>query len=452
MAKKAYTLLLVDDDPDILYSLKLFLGRFYKEVITLSDPKKIISTLSKSVIDLVLMDMNFRRGEQSGEEGIYWLKRIKEISPESMIVLMTAYSSVDLAVEGIKLGAFDFLLKPWDNNKLLVTLDSAIAHGKSRKQGVKLKKIAADNIAEKDNVIGRSKAFQEVLHLAAKVADTDANVLLLGENGTGKYVIAKMLHDLSSRKDRLFVHVDLGALNENLFESELFGYAKGAFTDAKEDSLGRFELAEKSTLFLDEIGNLPLHLQTKLLSVLQNRKVVRLGEARERPIDVRIICATNQDLTGMVERNEFRQDLLYRINTMEILMPALRNRKEDIPILANYFLERVKKKYRKVRLQFSTEALNELQKYDWPGNIRELEHMVERAVILCDENEISISDLRFGSKKKEEPVFDTLNLEETERKLIQMALDKHQGNVTNAAKDLGITRAALYRRIEKHKL
>lgn len=452
MGKKKHTLLLVDDDPDILYSLKLFLGRFYSEVITLSDPKKIMSTLSQSVVDLVLMDMNFRRGEQSGNEGLYWLKRINEISPETVVVLMTAYSSVGLAVEGIKLGAYDFLLKPWDNDKLLVTIDGGIAQRKSKKQGEKFKKITTSSVTDGHNVIGTSKAFKEVLNMAEKVADTNANVLLLGENGTGKFVVAKMLHNLSSRRNKIFAHVDLGSLNGNLFESELFGYAKGAFTDANEDSIGRFELADEGTLFLDEIGNLPIHLQTKLLSVLQNRKVVRLGESRERPIDVRIICATNMDLHAMVEQKEFRQDLLYRINTMEILVPPLRERVDDIPLLANFFLERNKKKYQKGKLQFSRAAIEALKDYRWPGNVRELEHMVERAVILCDENEISESDLHFGPQRKKENFIASLNLEETERMLVEMALEKHRGNVTNAAKDLGITRAALYRRMDKYKL
>ncbi|WP_273277773.1 sigma-54-dependent transcriptional regulator [Maribacter polysiphoniae] len=452
MGKKKYTLLLVDDDPDILYSLKLFLGRFYSEVITLSDPKKIMSTLSQSVVDLVLMDMNFRRGEQSGNEGLYWLKRINEVSPETVVVLMTAYSSVGLAVEGIKLGAYDFLLKPWDNDKLLVTIDGGIAQRKSKKQGEKFKKITTSLDMDGHRVIGTSKAFKEVVNMVEKVADTNANVLLLGENGTGKFVVAKMLHNLSSRRDKIFAHVDLGSLNGNLFESELFGYAKGAFTDAREDSIGRFELADEGTLFLDEIGNLPIHLQTKLLSVLQNRKVVRLGESRERAIDVRIICATNMDLHAMVEQKEFRQDLLYRINTMEILVPPLRDRVDDIPLLATFFLERNKKKYQKGKLQFSPAAIEALKDYRWPGNVRELEHMVERAVILCDENEISESDLHFGPQRKKENFIASLNLEETERMLVEMALEKHRGNVTNAARDLGITRAALYRRMEKYKL
>ncbi len=409
-------------------------------------------TLSNSVVDLVLMDMNFRRGEQTGEEGLYWLKRIREVSPETVVVLMTAYANIGLAVEGIKLGAFDFLLKPWNDDKLLATIDSGLALGRSKKQGAKLKKYAVSENPKNNSPIGESPVFMEVLNMVEKVADTMANVLLLGENGTGKYVMAKRLHEGSSRKDKLFVHVDLGALNENLFESELFGYVKGAFTDAKEDTLGRFELADEGTIFLDEIGNLPLHLQIKLLSVIQNRKVVRLGEARERPIDVRIICATNRNLYEMLQQKTFRQDLLYRINTMEIELPPLRNRLEDIPLLANSFLERNKKKYQKGRLQFSAEAIKALRNYTWPGNIRELEHMVERAVILCDEDEITESHLRFGPKTPTDAIPETLNLEEVERKLVQLALKKHKGNISNAAKDLGITRAALYRRMEKHNL
>ncbi|MEX0275776.1 MAG: sigma-54-dependent transcriptional regulator, partial [Flavobacteriaceae bacterium] len=270
MVKKKHTILLVDDDEDILFTLQLFLRRYYRDVITLSNPKKIMTVLSTSMVDVVLMDMNFRRGEQSGEEGMYWLRSILEVSPETVVILMTAFSDVGLAVEGIKQGAFDFLLKPWDNNKLLATINAAMAHGGSKKQGHKLKKISSSDFSKGNMVIGQSVEFQNVVNMVEKVADTSANVLLLGENGTGKYVVAKMLHDLSSRKGKLFVHVDLGALHENLFESELFGYAKGAFTDAKEDSLGRFELADGGTLFLDEIGNLSLQLQSKLLHVIQN--------------------------------------------------------------------------------------------------------------------------------------------------------------------------------------
>lgn len=452
MAKQEATVLILDDDKDILFSMEVFLKRHFTNVLTTTNPKELVTMLNKTVLHLVVMDMNFRAGDQSGKEGLYWLKLIKERSQETMVVLMTAYANVDLAVESLKKGAFDFVLKPWDNDKLLATLQNGLSMVKSNTQESKLQSLSKNGVVPQENVLGSSQAFKEVLHLVDKVADTQANVLLLGENGTGKYVVAKMLHQNSARKDKIFVHVDLGSLNENLFESELFGYAKGAFTDAKEDSLGRFELADEGTLFLDEIGNLPLHLQSKLLTVLQTKKVVRLGEAKERTVNVRIICATNMDLHQMVAEQRFRQDLLYRINTMEIVLPALRERTGDVALLAHHFLEKNKRKYQKGRLQFSMEALNAMDKYHWPGNIRELEHIVERAVILSEDNEIQESDLRFGPAVTPQETVQNLNLEATEKQLIQLALKKHTGNVSKAAKELGITRAALYRRMEKHNL
>ncbi len=452
MAKQEATVLILDDDKDILFSMEVFLKRHFTNVLTTTNPKELVTMLNKTVLHLVVMDMNFRAGDQSGKEGLYWLKLIKERSQETMVVLMTAYANVDLAVESLKKGAFDFVLKPWDNDKLLATLQNGLSMVKSNTQESKLQSLSKNGVVPQENVLGTSQAFKEVLHLVEKVADTQANVLLLGENGTGKYVVAKMLHQNSARKDKIFVHVDLGSLNENLFESELFGYVKGAFTDAKEDSLGRFELADEGTLFLDEIGNLPLHLQSKLLTVLQTKKVVRLGEAKERTVNVRIICATNMDLHQMVAEQRFRQDLLYRINTMEIVLPALRERTGDVALLAHHFLEKNKRKYQKGRLQFSMEALNAMDKYHWPGNIRELEHIVERAVILSEDNEIQESDLRFGPAVTPQEAVQNLNLEATEKQLIQLALKKHTGNVSKAAKELGITRAALYRRMEKHNL
>ncbi|NJB36841.1 MULTISPECIES: sigma-54 dependent transcriptional regulator [Flavobacteriaceae] len=452
MAKQEATVLILDDDKDILFSMEVFLKRHFSKVLTTTNPKELVTMLNKTVLHLVVMDMNFRAGDQSGKEGLYWLKLIKERSQETMVVLMTAYANVDLAVESLKKGAFDFVLKPWDNDKLLATLQKGLSMVRSNTQQSKLQSLTKNGLVPQEHVLGKSQAFKEVLHLVEKVADTQANVLLLGENGTGKYVIAKMLHQNSARKDNIFVHVDLGSLNENLFESELFGHAKGAFTDAKEDSLGRFELADEGTLFLDEIGNLPMHLQSKLLTVLQTKKVVRLGESKERTVNVRIICATNMDLHQMVVEQRFRQDLLYRINTMEIVLPALRERSGDVALLAHHFLEKNKRKYQKGRLQFSIEALNAMEKYHWPGNIRELEHIVERAVILSEENEIQESDLRFGPAVTPKETVKNLNLEATEKHLIQLALKKHTGNVSKAAKELGITRAALYRRMEKHNL
>lgn len=452
MRKTNCSILLVDDDKDILFSLRVYLKRFFTQIITLEDPKKIPAMLSQEEIDVVLMDMNFQRGVQDGQEGIYWLKQIQELSPESVCILMTAYSDVSVAVEGIKQGAFDYVLKPWDNDKLHTTIKAAVQLFRSKKHGKKLQQLTTSNPASQKKIIGKSPAFAQTLSMVEKVADTDANILLLGENGTGKYVIAKALHQQSSRVAQPLIHVDLGALNENIFESELFGYAKGAFTDAKEDTLGRFELADGGTIFLDEIGNLPLHLQTKLLQVIQNKTITRLGEGKERKIDVRILCATNVDLYEEVEKYRFRQDLLYRINTVEIEIPALRNRLTDISLLASHFLEINKKKYRKGKLQFSDSALKALEAYHWPGNIRELEHLVERAVILCDENQIQTKDMRFSKSQAIHVETSNLNLDANEKQLISKALQQYQGNISKAAKSLGITRASLYRRMEKHNL
>ncbi len=453
MRKTEAKVLIIDDDEDVLFAARIYLKRFFSEVSTLSSPRKIISTFNESTYDVVLMDMNFQQGQQDGREGMFWFDKIKEVSPETVIVLMTAFAHVSVAVESIKKGAFDFVLKPWNNEKLLATIHSAVKLNRSLKKSDKLEQASSGfRKDQSEMVIGVSESFQQVLKVVQKVAATDANVLLMGANGTGKYVIAKLLHENSQRNKELFVHVDLGSLNENLFESELFGYAKGAFTDAKEPRMGRFEMAEKGTIFLDEIGNLSLNLQTKLLSIIQNRKVVRLGESKERHIDVRIICATNADLNKEVEEQNFREDLLYRINTIEITLPSLKDRKEDIPLFVDHFLEKNKKKYRKGKLQFSKDAMNQMEFYHWPGNIRELEHVVERAVILSEKDEISKEDLQFSNRKPGAAEIDNLNLEEMEVHLVKAALKKHTGNISKAAKELGITRNALYRRMEKFDL
>lgn len=453
MRKTIARLLIIDDDPDVLFAARVYLKRFISEVETLDKPREIIKKFNEQSYDVVLMDMNFQAGHSDGKEGLYWFEQIKEISPETVVVLMTAFADVSVAVDSIKKGAFDFVLKPWNNERLLATIHAAIKLSRSLRKSEKLENIQSEIFkANNETVIGEAPAFQEVLKVVQKVANTDANVLLMGDNGTGKFVIAKMLHEYSDRKKEVFIHVDLGSLSENLFESELFGYAKGAFTDAKEPRMGRFEMAEKGTIFLDEIANLSLKLQTKLLTVIQNRKVVRLGEAREREIDVRIICATNADLNYEVEEENFRQDLLYRINTIEITLPSLKERVEDVPLLAKHFLEKNKKKYRKNKLQISKEALREMGRYNWPGNIRELEHVIERAVILCESDEIKKDDLRFSNSKFKNNSLETLNLEEMERHLVSSAIKKHSGNISKAAKELGITRTALYRRMEKYDL
>ncbi|WP_237275506.1 sigma-54-dependent transcriptional regulator [Tenacibaculum ovolyticum] len=456
MRKKEATILIVDDDDDILFSAKISLKKYFTEIVTANNPKKISNHLTTTTIDVVLLDMNYRIGYEDGKEGLYWLSHIKEISPETTVILMTAFGSVNLAVDAIKKGATDFILKPWNTEKLYGIVNAGVELARSKRKNTQLETVQKLNDKEFHNktehIIGSSSAMQSAIGLANKVAPTDANILILGENGTGKYVFAKEIHLKSERKNAPFIHVDLGSLNENLFESELFGYVKGAFTDAHKDTIGRFELAKGGTIFLDEIGNLPLHLQSKLLTVVQNRKVTRLGEGNERPIDVRIICATNANVHEMVDEQTFRQDLLFRINTIELKLPPLRDRIGDVELLANHFLNKLNQKYRKKIDGFSKQALNGLKKYHWPGNIREIEHIIERAVIITDNTQIQTEDLHFSTKKLEASMSASLNLEETEKLLVEQALQKHQGNISRAAKDLGLTRAALYRRLEKHQL
>ena len=455
MRKKETSILVVDDDDDILFSAKISLKKYFNGITTTNQPKELLTLLSDPV-DVVLLDMNYRIGFEDGKEGLYWLKHIKEVSPETTVILMTAFGSVNLAVEAIKQGATDFILKPWTSEKLHAIVNAGVQLARSKRKNTQLETIQKQNDQEfhqqTGHIIGTSASMNTAVQLMQKVAPTDATILILGENGTGKYVFAKEIHLQSDRKNRPFIHVDLGALNENLFESELFGYAKGAFTDAYKDTLGRFELAEGGTLFLDEIGNLPLHLQAKLLTVIQNRKITRLGEARERALDVRIICATNADIHKMVYEESFRQDLLYRINTIELNLPPLRERQEDVLLLARHFLKKLSSKYRKPITEINKEAIKALQQYHWPGNIREMEHIIERAVIISDHLILGTEDLHFSSKKFEQSAPVNLNLEDTEKLLIQNALEKHHGNISKAAKELGLTRAALYRRLEKHQL
>ena len=456
MRKKEASILIVDDDDDILFSARISLKKYFSSITTENDPTKINNHLTKNTIDVVLLDMNYRIGFEDGKEGLYWLKNIKEISPETTIILNTAFGSVNLAVEAIKKGATDFILKPWTTEKLYAAVNAGVELARSKRKNTQLETIQEHQDKEfhkkTEHIIGNSVAMQSATNLLKKVAPTDANVLILGENGTGKFVFAKEIHLQSERKNHPFIHVDLGSLNENLFESELFGYAKGAFTDAQKDTLGRFELAKGGTIFLDEIGNLPLHLQSKLLTVIQNRKITRLGEGKEREIDARIICATNAPIHDMVDKQTFRQDLLFRINTIELNLPPLRERTDDVKLLANHFLQKLTQKYRKKIDGFSKEAINAMKAYQWPGNIREIEHIIERAVIITDNEQIEVTDLHFSTKKAAINLSDNLNLEEAEKMLVEQAIQKHQGNISRAAKDLGLTRAALYRRLEKHQL
>lgn len=389
--------------------------------------------------------MNFRKGFENGQDGLYWMNEVKEVAPDIPIILMTAYGEVELAVEALKLGASDFILKPWNNEKLYASVNLAVDVSRKNR-----KLHQWENIQQSDqNYIleSNSGAVQNILHTIDKIAPTDANVLLLGENGTGKYVLAEQIHRKSPRSKEPFVHIDLGSLPEGLFEAELFGYKKGAFTDAIADTAGKIENAQGGTVFLDEIGNLPLHLQSKLLTLIQNKKLSRIGETRERQMDVRFIFATNENLQQKVNEFLFRKDLYFRINTVEITIPPLRERLEDMPLFAQYFLAKYQYKYHKT-LSLSEEDIKELCSYNWPGNIRELEHAMERSVILSDHGILQLS-LPKPMENASEGLPDVLNIEEMEEILIKKALKKHQGNISSAAEDLGLSRAALYRRMEK---
>ncbi len=388
--------------------------------------------------------MNFRKGFENGQDGLYWMNEIKTLEPQLPIILMTAYGEVELAVEALKNGASDFILKPWNNEKLYASVNLAVDISRKNK-----KLSQWENINQKSNqyqLDTHSVKMRDILDQIEKVAPTDANVLLLGENGTGKYVLAESIHEQSDRKSEPFVHIDLGSISENLFESELFGYKKGAFTDAHQDYAGKIENAQNGTVFLDEIGNLPLQLQTKLLSLIQNKKLARIGETKERQLDVRFIFATNENLKKAVGENRFRQDLYYRINTVEIQIPALRERTEDIDLLSQYFLNRYKQKYHKPNLELDENLLTKLKNYSWPGNIRELDHCLERSVILSNSTDLQ---LLMPQHEEQDNTIINLNIEEMEEVLIKKALKKHRGNISSAAEDLGLSRAALYRRMEK---
>lgn len=442
MKKTQATILIIDDQEEILIATKLLLKRSFETVITCSDPKKIRDILQMDDIDLVLMDMNFRRGYEDGKEGIFWLKEIKNLKPTTHIILMTSFGNVETAVKGLKLGAIDYILKPWANDKLILLIkDTVKLHRKTNKHQPN---------KSTSLFLGTSPAIEKVYKVTNRIAKTDATVLILGENGTGKSVLAQHIHKKSVRKDAPFISVDLGSLNENLFESELFGYAKGAFTDAKQDTTGRFEAADGGTIFLDEIGNVPLHLQGKLLQAIQNKEIVRLGESKVRKIDVRIITATNVLLEDAVAQGTFREDLFYRINTISVTMPALRECSEDIKPLTLYFLELFADKYDLEIPIINNVVLEQLQKYAWKGNIRELQNRIERATILAENNQISLENLGFDTLI---PLIETENvhsLNDIEKQKIVERLNFYNGNISKTAEDLGISRAALYRKMEKH--
>lgn len=445
MRKKQAQILVVDDQEEILFSAKMILKKHFETIFTTNSPKKIISILNENEINVVLLDMNYRIGFEDGREGIHWLKEIKTLSPNTIVILMTAFGKIETAVEGIKIGAFDYVLKPWHNEKLLEIIDKAVAE--SRKN---TKKVIAEK-TEKRYFTGTSQKIKQAYSVAEKVARTDANVLILGENGTGKYVFAEFIHQNSERKNQPFVHVDLGSLSDNLFESELFGYAKGAFTDAKTDTPGRFETAQNGTIFLDEIGNIPLHLQAKLLHILQTKTLTRLGESKPRLLNVRVIAATNSDIKSEVKNKTFREDLLYRINTMEINLPPLRERKDDIVPMANFILENIAEKYNQENWRFDENVSPYLERYPWKGNVREMENKIERALILAENNTISVTDLDILDFEEIQENDDN-PLSEMEKTAIEKALFKHHGNISKTAEELGLSRAALYRRIEKYDL
>ena len=441
MRKKEAGILIVDDDEDILFSARVWLKKFFTEVITINSPNKIITAIQNHQIDVILLDMNFRRGFEDGKEGLYWLSEIKEIDKDVPVILMTAYGEVELAVEALKNGATDFILKPWNNEKLYASVNLAVDISRKNKKLSQWENLQEN--AENYELQTQSPKMQQAINTIKKVAATDANLLLLGENGTGKYVMAEYIHQNSKRKNEPFVHIDLGSISENLFEAELFGYAKGAFTDAKTDKAGKIENADGGTVFLDEIGNLTPQLQQKLLTLIQTKKLSRIGETKERFPDVRFIFATNADLKKMISENTFREDLYFRINTVEVELPPLRERKEDIASLAEFFIKKYEKKYGKSNLKITN--LEELQNYHFPGNIRELEHSVEREIILSENENIKLSLSHTASEEQ----ITSLNLEEMEEKMIKNALKKHKGNITLAAEALGLTRASLYRRMEK---
>jgi DNA-binding NtrC family response regulator len=452
-------ILIVDDNEDLLKAAKMHLKRHFTQVDIEKNPEAIPALMNNEDYDVILLDMNFTKDVSSGSEGYFWLEKILSLDPSAVVVLITAYGDVQMAVKAIKAGATDFVLKPWENEKLLATLFAAMRLRESRDviENLKIKNHEINQALNDrySEIIGTSGAMQKIFQTIDRVAKTDANVLILGENGTGKELIARAIHRNSSRKNENFASVDLGSITETLFESELFGHKKGAFTDAKEDRAGRFELANNGTLFLDEIGNLSMPLQAKLLTVLHNRKVSRVGSNKDTPIDIRLICATNMPLYDMVKENRFRQDLLYRINTIEIEVPPLRERFEDIPLLANHFLKHYAEKYQKSVNKISDGAVTRMHKHPWPGNIRELQHSIERAVILSNGSVLQPEDFNFtpsAGKEDGQLALEQYNLEEVEKLLIRKVLKKYNGNITQAASELGLTRSSLYRRLEKYGL
>lgn len=459
MDEKTGKILAVDDNEDILFALKLLLRQHVEVIETISGPEQIPAMLKKEAWDVILLDMNFTKDAISGQEGFDALQVIMDHDPNAVVVFITAYGDAEKAVKAIKAGATDFILKPWQNEKILATINSAINLRRSRMQAESLRMKQQEISAVLDqpftDFIGNSLEMQEVFKTIKKVAGTDANVLILGENGTGKELVARAIYRNSLRKQEVFISVDLGSIAETLFESELFGHEKGAFTDAHKMKQGRFEIASGGTLFLDEIGNLSYPLQSKLLTVIERREVIRVGAAKPLPVDVRLICATNNNIHEDVSKGDFRQDLLYRINTVEIHLPPLRERTGDIPLLSEHFLKIYSKKYRKSIRNIQSSALKKLNQYHWPGNVRELQHAIERAVIMSEGSSLGPDDFILSSQRSSsvgDHDFETYNLDEIEKAVINKVMKQNQGNVTQAATQLGLTRTSLYRRMEKHGL
>jgi DNA-binding NtrC family response regulator len=449
MNLKNASILVIDDDQDVLTAVRLLLKTEVKNVVTEKNPQN-LRWLLKDAYDVILLDMNFTSSINTGNEGLFWLKEIRKIKSDVSVIMITAYGDIDLAVRSLKEGATDFVIKPWHNEKLLGIIKDAL-----RKKENKIMPVShqnGDSVIGKE-LIGESEVMEEIFLKIGKIAPTDANILILGENGTGKDLIAKAIHQQSMRAEKPFVKVDVGALTESLFESELFGHKKGAFTDAREDRIGRFEMANGGTLFLDEIGNISLHQQAKLLSVLQNRQISRIGSNEIIPIDIRLICATNVSLAELGNESRFRKDLIYRINTVEITMPPLRKRGNDIILLARHFARLYSNKYMKITPEFDKKAAEKLLSYNYPGNVRELQYTIERAVIMADEEVLQPKDLIFSpletpSVSENEPA--ELKLSAIEKNTILKVIEKHNGNITKAAKELGLTRTALYRRLSKY--
>lgn len=447
------SILVIDDDIDVLTAVRLLLKTEVQQVVTEKNPENILSLINSRHFDLVLLDMNFNASINTGNEGLYWLKRIKEIKPEISVIMITAYGDIDLAVRSLKEGASDFIVKPWHNEKLLSTIIDIL---KGKTQQTLSVNHQPKNKSYNPDLLGNSDAMMEIFSKIDKIAPTDANILILGENGTGKDLIAKAIYEKSLRNKHPYIKVDIGALTETLFESELFGHKKGAYTDAKDDRIGRFEAANGGTLFLDEIGNISLQQQAKLLTALQNRQITRLGSNQPTPVDIRLICATNLPLNELANESRFRKDLIYRINTVEIIVPPLRKRKEDIILLTEHFAKIYAAKYFKTNISFSATAIQKLEQYNFPGNVRELQYIIERVIIMTDGNVVEPDDLIFSpiesSNQNTSDETDETKLSTLEKNTILRVIEKNNGNITKAAKELGLTRTALYRRLSKYEI